>query len=331
MKFSLMYDLRVPAELSSEPLADVYNKFLDQAERADELGFDAIWITEHHYSPDDQWISAALPMVAAVAARTKRIEVGTGIIALPLHDPVRVAEAVATIDHISRGRARLGIAIGYRVEEFATDKMPRKERVPRLEEGVELIRRCWTEDDFTFEGDWYSVDKMRFVPKPVQRPHPPIYLAAQAEVSVRRAARLGYHVFPNASRTLYDAYVDELALHGRDVADFEIAAFPDQLFVCEDPDAAWDRWRDCFMYRWKYYDKAYSEGTDLDLLTPEDRERRIRSAILRPEEAVDYLGKLHERVPCTEFVFFAGFPGMPLEESGASLELFAQEVMPHFR
>ena len=126
MKFSLMYDLRVPAELSSEPLADVYNTFLDQAQLVDSLGFDAIWITEHHYSPDDQWISAALPMVAAVAARTTRIAVGTGIIALPLHDPVRVAEAVATIDHIYRGRARLGVAIGYRVEEFATDKMPRE-------------------------------------------------------------------------------------------------------------------------------------------------------------------------------------------------------------
>ena len=331
MKFSLMYDLRTPPEFRQQPLDELYGEFLDQCVAVEALGFDAIWITEHHYSASDNWIPAAVPMCAAVAARTKKVRVGTGVIALPLHNPVRVAEQFSVLDAISAGRSRLGVALGYRVEEYAIDRMDRKERVSRLVEGIDLIKRCWTEDKFTFEGKYYSVQDMTFSPKPIQQPHPPIYIAAQAEVGVRRAARLGCHVFPNSSRSLCTAYVDELITQGRDPRDYEIVAFPDHLFTTPDPQRDWERWEKEVMFRWNWYDKSYSEGTSIPLITVEERRKRVRGAFVTIEGAIEYIQSLIDRVPCTEICFFAGYPGMPLGESHKSWELFGKHVIPRFR
>jgi alkanesulfonate monooxygenase SsuD/methylene tetrahydromethanopterin reductase-like flavin-dependent oxidoreductase (luciferase family) len=332
MKFSLMYDLRTPPEFGDQPIDHLYAEFLDQCAKVDAQGFDAIWITEHHYSASDNWIPAAVPMCAAVAARTQNVKVGTGVIALPLHNPVRVAEQFTVLDAISGGRSRLGVALGYRVEEYATDRMDRKERIPRLIEGIDLIKRCWTENDaFSFEGKYYAVQNMTFYPKPVQKPYPPIYIAAQAEASVRRAAQLGCHVFPNSSRILCNAYVDELVAQGRNPHDYEIVAFPDHLFITPDPERDWQRWEKEVMFRWTWYDKSYSEGTSIPLITLAERRKRVRNAFVTPSGAIDFVQSLIDRVPCTEICLFAGYPGMPLSESYKSLDLLGKHVIPHFR
>src|SRR5438128_8585999 len=150
MKFGVMFDFRNPGQWR-RPDALLYKAQLDEIVRLDELGYDNIWLTEHHFV-DDGYNPSVLPLAAAIAVRTSRIRIGTFVLLLPFHNPVRVAEDATCVDIISNGRFDLGIGQGYRAEEFAAFKQRRPERSARLAEGVELIRRLWTEERVTFEG-----------------------------------------------------------------------------------------------------------------------------------------------------------------------------------
>ena len=194
MKFGLMHDFRNPAPWF-RPYSDLYRLLLDQCVRADELGYDNIWLTEHHFSGD--YNPTPLQAATAIAARTERIRIGTFVLLLPFYHPVRVAEDVAFIDNLSKGRFDLGVGQGYRVDEFSGFCMPRKERSARLAEGLDLIRRLWTEETVTFEGKFTQIKEVHIQPEPVQQPHPPIWIGARTEKAMQRAAREGYHLPPH--------------------------------------------------------------------------------------------------------------------------------------
>ncbi len=132
-----------------------------------------MWLSEHHFL-EDGYLPSLLPIAAAAAARTKRLLIGTSVLLLPFHNALRVAEDAAVVDIISGGRFMLGVGLGYRLEEFRTFGVPVKERVARLEEGLEVIRRAWTQERVTFHGRYYHLDGVTVTPKPVQQPHPPI-------------------------------------------------------------------------------------------------------------------------------------------------------------
>ena len=142
---------------------------------AEELGYDHVCTTEHHFY-DDAWSPSLLPILSAIAQRTRRIRLGTFIIILPFHHPVRVAEDAATVDILSKGRLDLGVGQGYVVSEFESFRIARNQRGGRVEEGVELIRRCFTEENFSFDGKYYQMKNVNLTPKPVQKPYPPIGL-----------------------------------------------------------------------------------------------------------------------------------------------------------
>ena len=303
MKFGLLYDLRNPPQWYT-PENELYNEFLDECELMEELGWDCIWICEHHYDPDTNWIPSALTLSAAVAARTKRIKIGTGIIVLPQHDPVRVAEATTVLDHISNGRFRLGVAIGYRREEFQADGIPRKERVPRLEEGIEIIRRCFTEDKFSYDGEFWKVTDMTFSPKPISKPYPPIYVAGGVGPTAR-AGRLGLHAFPGASARIGKAYHDALRESGHDPRQFEFAGLNGSLFVSEDPEKDWEAAKDHVGTRTEWYHKYYSEAGQRvgDTSTYESRQQEARKRFVDVQGATDHVEKLIAEVPqMTEIV-----------------------------
>src|SRR5215469_14771018 len=154
--------------------SDLYRRHIDLCVEAEDLGFDTIWLTEHHFV-EDGYSPSMLPIAAAIAARTKRIRIGTFVLLMPLHHPLHVAEDAATIDVLSNGRLDLGLGQGYVPREFAGFNVPRDERSRRLREGVEIVRRAFTEEQFTFEGKCYTVRDVSLYPKPVQQPHPPIY------------------------------------------------------------------------------------------------------------------------------------------------------------
>jgi alkanesulfonate monooxygenase SsuD/methylene tetrahydromethanopterin reductase-like flavin-dependent oxidoreductase (luciferase family) len=219
--FGLLLSFRNPPP-GRVPFAEIYRKDFDIAALAEDLGYGTIWLTEHHFI-DDGYSPSLLPIAAAIAARTRRIRIGTFVILLPLHNALRIAEDAATVDIISNGRFDLGVGQGYRIPEFVGFDIPRRERGPRLEEGAEVIRRVWTERDVTFEGRFNKLTNVTVVPGPVQKPHPPIWLAARGPKSIARAARNGYHLMgtgPVEQQQVYDAALRE---SGRNPDNFSIA------------------------------------------------------------------------------------------------------------
>src|SRR5260370_9539085 len=123
----------------------IYAQALELAERADRLGLDSVWVSEHHFV-DDGYLPALLPLCAAIAGRTERVEIGTGVVLTPLHDPLRLAEDAAVTDLISGGRLILGIGLGWRAEEFEAFGVPLAERVPRTLASIDTMRRAWRGD-----------------------------------------------------------------------------------------------------------------------------------------------------------------------------------------
>lgn len=158
---------------------------------AEELGFEFGTIGHHRFTMDR--IDSPQPMVAlaALAARTTKLKFCTNIAVLPLHHPLDIAEQVAMVDEISDGRVRLGVAIGYRPYEFEGIDLVYKTRVSRFEEAIELVRRSWSDEPVTFAGRHFTVNGANVSPKPVQKPGPPIWIGAQVDAAIDRAARLG--------------------------------------------------------------------------------------------------------------------------------------------
>src|SRR5262249_51209448 len=167
LRFGLWYDFRNPGQWRQDP-ARLYEAILAQAARAEALG-DDVWLSEHHFI-EDGYTPSMLPLAAAMAARTKRIRIGTSVLLLPLHDPLRVAEDAATIDIVSNGRFDLGVGAGYRVGEFHGFAIPRRERDARMAEAVEVLRRAFSGERFTFEGTYYRYRDVAVFPLAVQKP-----------------------------------------------------------------------------------------------------------------------------------------------------------------
>ncbi|HEX2056554.1 MAG TPA: LLM class flavin-dependent oxidoreductase, partial [Nitrospiraceae bacterium] len=150
-----------------------FGETLRECERAEAAGFDSIWLGEHHNNR--VLYPAPLVGLAAIASRTSAILLGTGVLLLPLHHPVTIAEEGAMVDVISGGRLILGVGAGYAPEEFAAFGSPLKERGSRLEESASLLQRLWTETNVSHHGRHYHVDNATVTPRPVQRPRPPIW------------------------------------------------------------------------------------------------------------------------------------------------------------
>ena len=170
---------------------------MEQVRLIRQLGFDSIWGGEHHVTPGFHYFPL-LPLLQRLAAEADGMWLGTNVVLLPLHNPVELAEVGAFLDVISGGRFLLGVGLGYRAEEFAVFGVPMAERVSRLVEGIEIIRRLWSEERVTHRGRHWQLDGVAIRPRPLQRPRPPILIGAQVPASIARAARIadGWMVVP---------------------------------------------------------------------------------------------------------------------------------------
>ena len=184
MRFSLSLPLLRDLS-SSDPFAETFAL----ARIAEEVGFDTATIGHHHFMPGN--MADPLTFLTAVAARTERLRVGTGIFQLPVHNPVRVAEQVATIDQISGGRISLGVGLGWWPLEYEVHGSSFRERGARMEEALEILRLVWSKENVSFDGRFWSFPELTVHPRPVQQPHPPLWVAGVADVAIDRAARLG--------------------------------------------------------------------------------------------------------------------------------------------
>ncbi|MBI4300583.1 MAG: LLM class flavin-dependent oxidoreductase, partial [Chloroflexi bacterium] len=163
--------------LAPRSLAKGYSEIAESARRAEELGYNALTVPERHFQYNGATSYPLVPL-AAVACHTRRIRLTTGSFLLPLHDPLRVAQDIAVLDNLTGGRLMLGFGPGYRPIEFAGFGPPKRTRGARLMEAVELLRRALSEDEFSWRGKFFRYERVRIRPRPLQRPHPPIWLAA---------------------------------------------------------------------------------------------------------------------------------------------------------
>lgn len=192
MKFGLHYQLPCHGDQSA---VQRYRDTIEQAVYAEQLGFESVWPVEQHFNPGLSIMPAPLLPLAAIAERTRTLRLGIAIVLLPLSHPLRVAEEIATLDVISNGRVEFGVGRGAIPNHFRGFGVSQSDSRERLFEGLEIIRRAWTEESVSFDGRFYHFSEIRVVPKPVQRPHPPIRIAANSEDTFELMGRMGYPIF----------------------------------------------------------------------------------------------------------------------------------------
>ena len=187
--------MKLGVHLNSQHPADEdprrrYAETVEQVRLMRQLGYDSIWSGEHH-ATDGFHYFPLMGLMQSLAAEAEGMFIGTNIVLLPFHNPVEIAELGAFLDVLSGGKFLFGVGLGYRQEEFDIFRVPIKERVSRTAEGVEIVRRLWTEDGVTHHGKHWQLEKVTIRPRPVQQPSPPILIAAQVEAAIQRAAKIG--------------------------------------------------------------------------------------------------------------------------------------------
>ncbi len=175
--------------------ASAFRDIFELADRAEAWGVDCVWLGEIHFTPTRSVISASLQVASAIATRTRRLRVGTAVQVLPLNHPLRIAEEVATVDHISQGRFEFGIGRSGVVRTYDVYGVPYGESQARFREALEIIRQGWKGEPFSYQGQFYRVDNATVVPRPYQVPHPPIRMATTSDETFPAAGRLGLPIF----------------------------------------------------------------------------------------------------------------------------------------
>ncbi len=221
--------------------------FAEIAERAESLHIDSLWLSAHVILPPQErsWYNMVegrrhaahwregywepFTVLGYLAALTESVTLGTSVVVLPMHNPIEVAKQSAQVDALSAGRFVLGIGVGWFEEEFDALGQTFGNRGRRTDDALELIRRLWTEEPVTHDGPHYRVRECSFLPKPVQRPHPPIWVAGNGEPAIRRAARFGDAFHPvrvtlERLREVRGSLDRHCEGFGRDPAEVEIAA-----------------------------------------------------------------------------------------------------------
>ena len=196
MEFGLFVEFPYAGGLSDQEAFAQSFALVDEAEN---LGVDAVWLPEYHFSPVSV-LSSPIAVAAAIAARTQKVRIGMGVLCLPLGNPLRFAEDGATLDHISQGRLDFGIGRGTFPDHHDAFNSPYLESRGRFEEYLEVIIKAWTMDEFSFDGEHYHCDTLRVTPKPFQKPHPPISIGATSAETFPIVGRMGYPIIVNPSR-----------------------------------------------------------------------------------------------------------------------------------
>ncbi|MFZ1890069.1 MAG: LLM class flavin-dependent oxidoreductase [Candidatus Binataceae bacterium] len=337
LNVGLLFPFRNPPR-RRKPFAEFYADQLAQTQLAEELGYDEIWLTEHHFA-EDGYSPAILPIASAIAAITGRIRIGTYLVLLPLHNAVRIAEDAATIDIISNGRFDLGVGQGYAPGEFAAYGVNRKTRASRLEEGIEVIRGAWTKEDFSFAGRHYNVRNVRLMPRPVQSPHPPLWIGAGAPKAIERAGRMGCHFMGLANQAAQETYDAALRQAGRNPRDFSAAQLH-FAYIGRTTDEAWAHSQDHLHYMISWYNRWLAEANDYlgSGQPPLPEPSKLRDSPLgfpmlvgSPDEVVSKLNASLGKVRTTHVVLGMHLPGLAPERSRRSMELFAREVAPQLK
>ena len=328
----------------------IYQEAVEQIQYAEELGFDAVWLAEHHFTRFGI-ISSAIPFATYVAAHTKTIRIGTGVSVLTFHNPIFMAEETAMLDVLSNGRLDFGVGRGQVVYEYNNFKVEYDSRTQRFQEIVDIILGLWSTSGFTYHGKYYSVDDMTIAPVPVQRPHPPMYLAvSRTPASVDVAVSRNLPVLTSANTPDEDVlgirslYFERCAAVGKrplveDMPFFRLThVAEDEKQAREIPRASLTWVRDLNSLRRTltggseiYMDLEHWRRTRTVQVPAYETELQTTAYFGTPEQLVQRLRWLQEKHHVQYFGADMAFGKMQHADVMRSMELFAREVMPKLR
>jgi alkanesulfonate monooxygenase SsuD/methylene tetrahydromethanopterin reductase-like flavin-dependent oxidoreductase (luciferase family) len=317
-----------------------YSEFLEEALYGEELGFDSVWLEEHHGVKNHYWPSPLIAL-AGLATRTERILLGTDILVLPFYHPVRAAEDGALLDLISKGRFIFGAAIGYKPDEFALYQIPLEKRGERFEEAITLIKQLWTQSEVTFEGKYYQVKGLKIEPRPMTKPHPKMWLGGWGNLSLSRAARLGDAWVPGPTASLEKLleaqhyYQDRLKEAGIPAKSRE-RPLTREMIIASSDELAYEiaekhlliSYRDEYgTGQWQHPLIGKEDPTQVASLGAINRDRFI---IGSPETVIKQIQRFKDCFDMDHLICRLYFPGIPHTFIMEELTLFAREVLPAF-
>jgi len=349
MKFGLFYQL--PCADWQSPVQR-YQETLEQIKLGDELGFDRAWLAELHFNSQFSITPSPLMVAAAAAQCTSRIRLGVAVNLLSLHNPIRIAEDIATLDILSNGRAEFGVGRGVIPSHFRGFNIDQEENRDRFLEVLDFVIKAWTQEELSYEGKYFSTKDLRLVPKPVQKPHPPVRIASNSADTFELVGNLGYNMLAtpiivpmSRIREGVKVYRERLAANGHTINGDELSlALP--VFVSDTeedartvPEASVMNYLNCL----KANTATYSTGTGAP--NPRATETQDRFANMTydvwydevavfgdAERCVEKLQALQDEFQPGEYVCWFNQGGLidHLRVMEA-MKMFAETVMPRFR
>ncbi|HWP56823.1 MAG TPA: LLM class flavin-dependent oxidoreductase [Candidatus Acidoferrales bacterium] len=345
MKFSYyLLNTYVPELDGAAP--ELYSRWLEQFQAADEFGLDAIWITEHHFRFFGGMVPNPQLLLTAAAQRTRRARLGSSVSLVPMHHPIRIAEDFAMLDLLSQGRVNFGAGRGMSTREYATFGADFQNAQARLPEALDVITRAWTDEVLEWEGEHYRYRDLTVLPKPQQKPHPPVYVTAHRHAeSFKMIAARGYHLMTlpwistnEAQSGFVRLYRDTLLESGRLPENHEVFVMYPAYVGETDNDArneaveAWHRWR---QYALTELGLDPSKGTvyeeRLRHLSYDAMVAEARAVFGGPETCIRNLKRACEALRPTEIGLVFHFGGLKQDKVLKSMERFARFVAPALR
>ena len=341
MKFGAFFLLQSP---NMDSIKTVYENAFEQMKLAEDLGFDSIWLAEHHFS-NYGFCPNPLPLAIKVAQITKTVRIGTAVLVLPLWHPIRLAEDIAMTDLLTEGRLELGIGRGYQVHEFdafGTDMV--KSRY-NYEEFVEILMKSFNKESFSYKGDIYNFPELATYPKVIQKPHPPIWVAAQSDESIKNAGSHGFNLFTSGAGRSYEllAKVGKIFRQsannsGKDSTKMDFSV-QNQIYVTKNESDASEA---AEYHRWQYRMANHLRNGTLNIENGVAKVRSVtdepaledftktRTLSGTPDKVSAQIERYRDEVGITQLNCSFSVGSLGHDKIKKSMKLFAERVMPKF-
>ena len=342
MNFGMFTDFHVRGGTTQ---AEAFDESFGQVIEAENLGFDTVWLAEHHFSPERAVLASPMIVASAICARTERIRIGLAVQVLPLTNPLRVAEEAATVDHISKGRFEFGIGRSGLTRYYQGYNVLYEESRPRFLEALAIITKAWEQDQFSYAGQFHSYENVTVVPKPFQKPHPPITVAVAGEETFPLIGSMGHSIFVSMNTpkeqlterlTSYEQSRKESGI--REPGGISIRV---PVYVAETTDKAHSEPEESARHALSYAAQELSQtAASVEAAarmhtmanTPYSEILANRVLFGTPDEIVDRLNGLQEEFGITGLVMECNYGGrIPYERVINSLRLLSEKVMPNFK
>lgn len=349
MKFGLFHSVQLPDPTAQQRY---YSEALDQVIEAEQLGFDSVWFTEHHFTRHGI-VSSTMAVLAYLAGLTSNIRLGTAVSVLPFHNPIKLAEEVATVDLLSNGRLDLGVGRGYQWGEYNRLNIAMDEADDRFDEAMDVMTKAWTSTvPFNHSGKFWAFNDMTVQPKPLQTPHPPVWVAASSHKSMDRVAKHDWNLMVGQGETFekvgeqIEYYKIAIGEQGYDYDPRRVTVARAMYTAPSLEQVSNDAQVPFMWFKQTGQEVSSPPGQQVELLPENFSEYRRRYG---SQSQIDYQSmadnvilfgtpdEISERIESLRkdgvenLILFVNYGGIESQKVVDSLTLFAKEVMPNFK